>query len=568
MCGIAMLLSKDGYITPKHKDRLSQGVTVLLRRGPDFQGEVVIENIALAHTRLAILDPNQRSNQPFEVEGWVISFNGEIYNHLDIRKKIGGDYKFKTNSDTETLCASLHLFGVKKTLDLIAGMFSFIAVDKKSSQVHLVRDHLGVKPLLYADDNKELIVASSIKAILEIKGGNGEENFESTNSLFLLGAPFLRETMVKGIYRVPPAHHIIFDFQGRKISERRYWKPKYRKERNLDYIIPVFMEYAVSDVRSSLMLSGGVDSSFLASLYRDKLECFHLQSPETQFAKAVCDRFGLPLNIVRPQVKNYFQHFDEALDFHHEPLMSLGIPLSVCREISASGSKMAISANGADELLLGYTRTPAPELRVSHKFLRYHSRRMDHTGQVRSIFRSSENYDLHRLYTGGRETSELLNFMEGNYLDNDFPPSAHYRWFELNSYVLFDLNPTLDAASMFNSIEVRVPFLDHRVVEFFLSFDANDLINPVYQRKAPIKQFLSKFFPENFYNRPKIGFSLSQRNQSAILRRSRASLKKAEKSGEIIFNALKGELGEPDRDREYLSSTYYAYERWRNIRDA
>ncbi|MGC6511927.1 MAG: asparagine synthase (glutamine-hydrolyzing) [Parvibaculales bacterium] len=563
-----MLMNSGGVISPDHKQRLARGVAALERRGPDFQGTLYYQNIALAHTRLAILDLNERSNQPYSVGDWIISFNGEIYNHLDIRKEIGQRYQFKTHSDTETLCASLEIFGLKKTLTRIAGMFAFIAVNKRTSEVHLIRDHMGIKPLLYATDSNELIVASSLKAVLDMKGVKGKESSQSANSLFLLGAPFLNETMVEGVCRVPPAHCLTFDFQGRKISEFRFWKPKYRRKRNLDEIIPVFMEYAVSDVRSSLLLSGGVDSSFLASLYQDKLECFHLQSPETDYAQAVCDRFDLPLNIVRPETKNYYEDLDAALDFHHEPLMSLGIPLSVCSEISKSGIKMAISANGADELLLGYPRTPAPELRNSQKVLNEQECYDSHIKQIRNIFRSSENYNFSHKRFNGVSTADMQDFMEGNYLDEEFPASAHFRWFELHSYVLHDLNPTLDAASMFHSIEVRVPFLDHRVVEFFLSFDANELIDLAFHRKAPIKRHLSKYFPETFYNRPKLGFSLNRKHQSEILNKVMRGLTNLENSGEIKFCPSEMALGEIERDRQYIASTYYAYQRWSNLRDA
>lgn len=563
-----MLMGLGGEVTPAQKSRLDNGVAALKRRGPDFQGRIYYQNIALAHTRLAILDLNERSNQPYTIGEWIISFNGEIYNHLDIRREIGRKYKFKTQSDTETLCASLHIFGLKKTLSRIAGMFAFIAINTKTLEVHFVRDHMGVKPLLYAPDRQGLIAASSLKAILEMRLVKDVENKQSMSSLFLLGAPFLSETMVEGVYRVPPAHCLTFDFQGNKISEYRYWKPKLRHNRSLNEIIPVFMEYAVSDVRSSLLLSGGVDSSFLASLYQDKLECFHLQSPETEYAEAVCKKFDLSLNIVNPEIQNFFHELDAALDFHHEPLMSLGIPLSVCSEIAKNGIKMAVSANGADELLLGYPRTPAPELSGANRIIGEPKCFDTHIQQVRNIFRSSENYELSLSCSDGVSTTDMHDFMEGNYLGEEFPPSAHYRWFELHSYVLHDLNPTLDASSMFNSIEMRVPFLDFRVVEFFLSFDANELIDPVYHRKVPIKRHLSQYFPETFYNRPKLGFSFNQKNQSEILKRMMLALAKKEKSDEIKFVPARKEIGEVGRDRQYLASTIYAYERLKNIKHA
>lgn len=558
-----MLMNRSGELTPADKGRLKKGIVALQRRGPDFQGELHYQNIALAHTRLAILDLNARSNQPFTVGEWIISFNGEIYNHLEIRREIGAKYKFKTQSDTETLCVSLHILGLKRTLSLIAGMFAFIAINKQTSEIHLVRDHMGIKPLLYAPDRQALIAASSLKAILEMRHVKKVENKQSTNSLFLLGAPFLRETMIEGVFRVPPAHCVTFDFEGRKISQFRYWKPKLRQHRDLNEVIPVFMEYGVSDVRSSLLLSGGVDSSFLASLFQDKLECFHLQSAETEYAKAVCDKFDLPLTVVNPNAQNFFSQLDAALDFHHEPLMSLGIPLSVCSEISKNGIKMAVSANGADELLLGYPRIPAPELNNVNRIIGEPACYNSHIRQIRNIFRSSEDYELSFLNRDGVATTDIQDFMEGNYLGEEFPPSAHYRWFELHSYVLHDLNPTLDAASMFNSIEVRVPFLDHRIVEFFLSFNANELIDTVYHRKVPIKRHLAKYFPETFYNRPKLGFSLNQKNQSKILKRMMSALEKKEKSKEIRFARAAEAVGEFGRDRQYIANTFYAYERWK-----
>ena len=222
---------------------------------------------------------------------------------------------------------------------------------------------------------------------------------------------------------------------------------------------------------------------------------------------------------------------------------------------------MAISANGADELLHGYPRTPIPE--YTPRNLPLHETRSYRwfSEQIAHIFRDSRNFEISELEEFVPSLIEIGNDAMTKYHLPDFPASASHRWFELMTYVLHDLNPTLDAASMINSVEVRVPFLDHRIVQGVLSWDAEKLVTPALGRKAPLKQYLNDFFPTSFFHRPKLGFSIHKSLLGDISNLGESAFKQARQSGFLNFNK-KSRYGEYSRDIIYLGNTCYSYDVW------
>jgi asparagine synthase (glutamine-hydrolysing) len=534
-------------------------------RGPDASRTTVGEHYAFTHRRLAIIDLDERSTQPMEAEDWILCYNGEIYNFRDIRDDLKQRGRtFRTTSDTEVLLLALQEWGIDGALSRIAGMFAFLAYCKSENTLYAVRDHMGIKPLLMTQlEDGSYCFASSVAAIMKALPHRDWRPFKpALASYFVLGAPFTRNSVFEGIERVEPAHYVKCMPDG-TFSRHRYWTPQYQENFTMDELVSIVREYEISDVQSAMFLSGGVDSTFLAAA-TERLDFFHLISPETHYAEAVAKRFTRRFVVVEPHIDDYTADVRKVLDFHGEPLMSCGIPYTVSKEVAAHGYKMAISANGADELFHGYPRTPIPEHQPA--YLPLHETRTYRwfSQQIAHVFRDSRNFDVPELTKYLPSLIEIGNDALVKFHLPHFPASASHRWFELMTYVLHDLNPTLDAASMANSIEVRVPFLDHRIVQGVLSWDGSRLVTPALGRKAPLKEFLSRSFPMSFFHRPKLGFSIHDESLHQISQLSAKALQRARKSGFLNVNDNRT-YGEFDRDMIYLGSSCFSYDVWKSV---
>lgn len=564
MCGIAGVIAPSGLtLGDDYRDALSSASLAIARRGPDGEGFWEDSRAMLAHRRLAIIDPDPRSNQPMESSNWVISYNGEIYNFRTIRAElVAGGQTFRTQSDSEVLLLALEKWGIEGCLSRVAGMFGFIAYNKTTGIAYLARDHLGIKPVIYSTDQRGAIfVASSVTAILAAQPAREfKVHRRALGSYFALGGTMTNQTCYRGIYRLPPAHYMeIMPNGDNKLV--KYWEPQYQPNFTMDDLVSVVREYETADVPSAMFLSGGVDSSFLATIFNN-LDCFHLVSPEEQYARAVAERFDRKFIAVKPQLDDYEAAVGEAIAFHGEPLMSVGIPLAVSKEMSNHGYSMAISANGADELFHGYPRTPMPEHRPAYLPL-HEPPNYDFLGQqLAHIFRDSRNFDIPALREEIPSMIDIATRAMSTYTLSGFPESASHRWLELMTYVLCDLNPTLDAASMYHSIEVRLPFLDHRVVQGVLSWDASVLVTATQGRKAPLKDRLIEYFPQSLYQRTKLGFSIHSDQLEDISRLANKALADAIDDGFLQVKSGK-KFGEYSRDMIYLGSCLFGYSKWR-----
>lgn len=561
MCGVG------GIVLPNHRQMQKPQVEALDAfsaamhlRGPDFGGKWVGDQVGLVHRRLSIIDTDARSNQPMESEDWVLSYNGEIYNFKDIKRDLEKDVSFATTSDTEVLLRGLQIWGLEKTLARCAGMFAFLAFNKRTGMFYAVRDRLGIKPLFYTRTaDGATFFASSVAALVSGLPKQQRRVYRpALASYFVLGAPFTTTSVFHGIERLEPAQCLVVRPDG-SFSKYRYWEPRYQENFTMDDLVDVVREHQIADVKSALFLSGGVDSTFLASATTD-LDCFHLTSPERGYAKAVAKRYKRHFVEVKPHLEGYLESMRHVAGFHGEPLMSSGIPYAVSQAMAAEGYKMAISANGADELFHGYPRTPMPEhepqylpLHESQSYKWFHE-------QISHIFRDSRNFSIQGFDDCTPSVIDIGNNALRAYRLSDFPPSASHRWFELMSYVLHDLNPTLDAASMANSLEVRVPFLDHRIVQGVLSWHGSKLVTEQYGRKAPLKAWLSADFPRSFFNRPKMGFSIDEQALAPIVKNEKKSFERLCAAGMIRLRDR--QLGHHERDRLYLEKMSVAYEAW------
>lgn len=462
----------SGAYDPNNESRLKSVMAMndyQLRGGPD--GGLVMNDdrtgVTLGHKRLSIIDLTQRGQQPISRARYSLTYNGEIYNYKQ-------EWPNEPN-DTVALLNSISAIGLEKTLPLINGMFAFGLVDDQEQQIHLVVDRFAQKPLYYYHSGDTFYFASWPAALYDLEP-SWEINKEALQSYWLLGSVIGSDSIFCGIKKLNAAEHLTYDIRTNTIKIERYWEPKFQDNTSgiEDLVLDAINLTKVSDVPIHIFLSGGIDSTLVASQFING-QAIHLDSPERQYAQFVADKFNIDLKVVQPETIETEEYLTDYSKQCGEPTMAGLIPYTTAKETAKYG-KVAISANGADELFFGYNRT-------------------------------------HQICNDEQESHILRKTMYENpakwiyNCNTDFKKSTSGRWYELSYYVQFDLNKTLDFASMCHGLEVRSPFLDHRLVEMALSIHEREHRKP--DNKTILKRMLGKMgFDSNFLNRPKLGFSL------------------------------------------------------------
>jgi asparagine synthetase B (glutamine-hydrolysing) len=417
-----------------------------------------------------------------ESRRYILTYNGEIYNYRDLQQYlyVNDDLAIKSmGNDAWTLLEYIETFGLQKAVSDINGMYAFAVYDKLEKQIHLVVDRFGQKPLYYHHSGNKFAFASSVGALMQVND-KWKIDDEGLQSYWLLGSTMGESSMISGIIRVKGSHILSYDVHKNVSSCSRYWSPQYQSNTECieELILDSIRKVKVSDVPVYTFLSGGIDSSLVAS-QMEGMDAVHLDSPEHKYACEAAQKFHMNLRTVSSTDINVEECLTDYAFKSGEPSMAALIPYITAKEVSKF-AKVAISANGADELFFGYDRTGED---ITAK-------------QIGHCFR-----DMRVTYT------PKYPIYGGHPFGSDKPGRG--RWWELQSYVQYDLNKTLDAASMCHGLEVRAPFLDHRLVEMALSIPEGKHWDLKLGRKAILKRMLQKMgFGNEFLTRPKLGFSL------------------------------------------------------------
>jgi len=573
MCGIAALLS-DQIILDNPNYNFDAMNSFIQPRGPDGVEEWNNNKNILFHSRLSILDLDARSSQPFHCNDLVIVYNGEIFNFLDLKRQLQLEgVPFSTSGDTEVLIKAIEAWGIEKALEKAAGMFSFVLYNKKTGQSWAVRDRLGIKPLYFTSGNNYLAFASWPSVLLKGLNRDWKLDHQGVHNYFQLGATFGGKTFIQGIEEVPPGEIWQID-RNLNIQKKGYWNVK-SERRTFDYeefeslFQEVVKQHLLSDVPIGLMLSGGVDSTALAT-QMDGAAAFHLCSSELEFATLAADHCNLKLHCHNVEdLTEWGKKTTTATAISGNTYSGIRQTLILSEAIKKSGLKVALSANGADELFLGYSRTPAPSLKRPLNYLKdFHEQlpAKSFKDQLDHMFVSPEN--LASKLTGKlsfKQRRESFIAAQQEQLDicNELVgPHAAHRLFELKTYVANDLNANLDNSSMLNGVEMRVPFLDHRLVEYALSLDVNSLINKKFGRKAPLKALLKRFnVPEKIWKRPKLGFTVSSSALATSRNVDLMNFKSLLDSQVIDFIPEGGNFGRDFRRILSMSSSFCAWKK-------
>ncbi|MTI38028.1 asparagine synthase (glutamine-hydrolyzing), partial [Fulvivirga lutimaris] len=522
MCGIA------GFLNFDFNDSYFDQVNFLQQhRGPDAQNSYQNENLKLFHQRLSIIDISDAANQPFEKDGLVVVFNGEIYNYKSLRKKLSstGVY-FSTTSDTEVL---LELYRAKGAdcLNDLKGMFAFAIYDKRSGNLFVARDPFGIKPFFFYSNGNQFAFASELKTLVKAPGVNKALNLNSlTASLNYLWIPG-NDSMFSSIEKLPAGHYAIVGQKG-KIELKQYYKPstliRFSNENEAIEAIDIALQNSVkrhleADVPVSAFLSGGLDSSLLSVLAgkHQPLSTYSIaitqkdknieQMPDdAKYARQLAKQHGFEHHEIQidPSITDELPHMVYHLD---EPI---GDPAAIntyliSKAARDNGVKVLLSGMGADELFFGYRRQMATLLALKYQNIpkplrslvkatanvlpvKIGSRGIKPVRWAQRFFsfanlspadayqRSYSYYDsneLNNLFTGDvtTQTNEMINshrsiFNEA-YGDKDY---INKMCFTDMHYFMQGLNLTYtDRASMAASVEVRVPFIDKEVVELALA---------------------------------------------------------------------------------------------------
>lgn len=545
MCGIAGIINfNQQAVGKKEIDRM---LDTMRYRGPNDRGVFLTGSIGLGHLRLSILDLSQAGHQPMESSdcSLAITYNGEIYNYIEIKRELENKgYGFRTGTDTEVILAAYREWG-EKCVEKFNGMWAFAIFDKRKSRIFLSRDHFGIKPLFYHLDKNVFFFGSEIKAVLQVLGKQ-EINKPFLYNFISRDVPYgSNETVFKGINLLLPAHNFSIELNKKpKIKIERYWdfNPNIFKGR-YDYTDPVetFRELLVdsvklrlrSDVPVGVCLSGGVDSSvitcIISKILKQEIETFSSIYEEEgynekEFIDEVNKECGTRPNLIYPGPGNFFEILKELVHHHDKPVRMPGT-YSQWHVLQCAARKVIVTLDGqgADELLAGY-KDYIPyyltDLLKNLRFGRYFDDVKELGKNLPSDYRKSIMKILWPFLSRIKRSLSDSETWQDKILANDFikecrqdaeriridPPNVFRSYLNQELYRTFATTnlPMLldneDRISMAYSLEARVPFLDHRLVEFSFGLDYDWKIRNG-ATKFIMRESFKDILPEKIYNR-------------------------------------------------------------------
>ena len=505
MCGIAGILGKDAK-----SNVIDDMLMVQHHRGPDFTGKWLEEGVALGHNRLSIIDLSNNANQPFfdETKRYAIVFNGEIYNYIELRKKLESSYSFRTTSDTEVLLAAFIFWG-KDCLKYLNGMFSFAIYDSKSKSLFAARDRFGVKPFFYHKSNDSFYFSSEIKAIhaAGIKKKPNEEIWASYFAYGTYGMP--NETFWEEIYQLPGGHYLelknktisitkwyVFEEEIKKFDEKM---PFNVVKENYASLLKNSIELRFrADVSVGFNISGGLDSSTLLA-FVNQMEgkeninaytfyCGHKDYDELFWVKEMINATQNPLNKVLLTVDHFTKEIDFLTHIQDEPCG--GIPTIAYSKIFKEARKneviVLLDGQGMDEQWAGYD---------------YYLKKNDQLIQGMKGSPFKKNVLSKEFLSKAKKPTyptpfedELLNKQYRDLFYTKIPRALRFN----------------DRVSMAYSTELREPFLDHRLVEYAFVQPYEYKINNGIQ-KYLLRELVSEYLDDSITNSPKRPLQTPQR---------------------------------------------------------
>jgi asparagine synthase (glutamine-hydrolysing) len=562
MCGICGIVGERSQPTwPAALERMNH---VIRHRGPDDEGRHLEPGVALGHRRLAIIDLSSAGHQPMTNEDGTLwlTYNGEIYNHREVRHElVAKGHQYRSETDSETIIHAFEEWG-EAAVDRFRGMFAFGLWDRGAQRFWLVRDRLGVKPVYYAVAGGTLIFASEIKAILESGLVSANPDPQALPEYLAFGYVSGERTMFAGIRKLPPGAYLTWE-RG-QIRTTQYWDVEFaadrasagRSEADLTEELRALLDDSVrmrlmSDVPLGVFLSGGLDSSAIAAItakhVSGQLNTFSVGFEQQYYselphARVVARHIGADHHEVILTADDFITALPRLIWHEDEPIWGPpSVALHAVSELASRTVKVVLTGEGSDELFAGYDRYwmtawnsrfagmygalpafardavraallrgPLPER--ARRALGHTPIGRDNTTEslVLDNWFGVFNPEMQRRI-GTRELVEMLagtDVYESHRREFDRGRSTHVVDRMLRTDVkcsLVELLMKQDQMSMATSIESRVPFLDHKLVEFAASVPAGLKIRS-HTGKHLLKRSLHGLLPDSIINRPKEGF--------------------------------------------------------------
>jgi asparagine synthase (glutamine-hydrolysing) len=567
MCGIVGIYN--------HGCREEVGDTVLQQmrdsmthRGPDDSGVYIApdRSLGLGHRRLSIIDLSAAARQPMcdDTGKFWVTFNGEIYNYLELRSELEKDgVRFRTKSDTEVLIYLYKKYR-QEMIQFLRGMFAFAIWDETERTLFLARDRIGVKPLYYADRNGSFMFASEIKGIL----ASGKMNRAVDTGAFYNYLSFLTtpapKTLFEGIFKLPAGYRMMVDARGRTTIEQ-WWSPLSKKQRllpeetyveEIQHLLKESIRYRmVSDVPFGVFLSGGIDSStnvaLMAEMMDRPVETFSIgfkeeaQYNEFGFARQVAERFHTNHHETQIGMSDLLDFLPQLIYHQDEPIADpVCIPVYYVSKLAKdNGVTVCQVGEGSDELFCGYPhwsymlelerkrRLYAKLPRMLRHTAMFFAAQLEDVSSGRREFLRRASYDepffwggaeafyeahkrslLHadiRRTLNGTSSVEVVNGYFKEYLaGSDHPdPLSWMSFIDLKLRLPELLLMRVDKMTMATSVEARVPFLDHKLVEYVMSIPQDRKV-PGLAAKYLLKRAVRGVIPDAIIDRPKQGFGV------------------------------------------------------------
>ncbi len=574
MCGICGELRLDGREAPL--ESIAAMLPRLERRGPDHGGSHADGPVALGHRRLAIIDLSERANQPMVDAdlGLVLVFNGAIYNYRELREELRAlGYRFFTEGDSEVILKAYHAWG-EACVERLHGMFAFAVWHAHRQTLFLARDRLGIKPLYYSLDDRRLLFASNTQALLAVGGIDTELDPTALHFQFTLhGVVPAPRTVLRGIRKLPPAHCVTVDLEGRW-QERRYWyldrvgwdreTPPEEWPERIEAALrsAVRRRLEVADVPVGVLLSGGLDSSLLVALLMEEgvgdLHTYSIgfedvgaeRGSEFEYSDRVVARYPTLHRKFSIPNSEVLARLPEAVDAMAEPMFGQdAVAFYLLAERVSQEIKVVQSGQGADEVFAGYFWYPriAEERQgeAVDRFARHYFDR-DHGEYLQMIAPEYAVADLTREYIARR----LAEPGAGSLLDQVLR-------LDVTTLVVDDPVKRVDNMTMAWGLEARVPFLDHHLVEEAMAMPAE--LKLAQGGKAPLKTIARKYLPAEVIDRPKGYFPMPAlkyvRGEFLEFMRARLLSPEAQRRGLYRRDYVERLLAEPERHHTRLQGS-------------
>ena len=623
MCGIFGAISNN-----LNYDDMVKATDLLHHRGPDDSGYHQDNDLFLGHKRLSIIDLDSGPQPIFnEDKSILIIFNGEIYNFNELKKElIKKGHTFETKTDTETIIHAYEEYG-EDCVKHLRGMFAFAIWDKKLKKLFIARDRLGIKPLFYYQLNNSFIFSSEIKSILNLPGISKSIDYNGLASYFKLSYIPAPLTIYKNIKKLLPGHTLTY--QTGKIKINKYWDLKISsfKSNSEKYYIDNFMEILnesiklrmISDVPIGAFLSGGIDSGLVVALMSLSSEApintFTMgfggniggYLDEREYAKQISKKY----KTIHKEYEVIPEHsgiLDKIVQSFDEPFADDSvIPSYYVSQIARKNVTVALSGLGGDELFAGYERYLGFELGRYYKqlpaFIRKniinklinnlheradghytinHLKRFirfsDDRGDLRYLgfISKMDNYFQRNLFNNSSNFQAdfeqvdniVLSYFNSPNVENDHDNLNRALYTDIKMYLPDDILTVTDRMSMHHSLEVRVPFIDHKLVEFVANIPSSLKIK-WFRKKYLLKKASRKILPSSILNHTKQGFvgptSTWLKNEMKPLVLNILSQKNLNKHEFLDHNSVKKILNEHFAGKEIHDSLIWSliiFQKW------